>query len=191
MLLALLIACTGEPPPDCPSPIPDSIDPQSMMPLHWSEETGCVEVTYNPALREREQEVLDAANAWTAIPCGTFCFSAPEERALPSDGTPGLYTIHFTELTDPGDRRSSVQLWYRRETGQLDRALIRVDRALLPDVFRRELLRGMGRALGFDEPAMDVESVMHSPTDLTDLTAADRDAYCSKYGTCLVSGARR
>jgi hypothetical protein len=190
-LAFMLVACTGEPPPDCPSPLPSQIAPQSMETLFWTDESGCIEVTYNPVLRDREQEVIDAANAWLAIPCNAICFSAPEERATPADGRPVLYSIHFTELTDGENRESTTQLWYRLDTGQVDRALVKVDRLLLPNVFRRAVLRGMGRALAFDEPADEVESVLHPLSDLTELTAADQEGFCSKYGTCLVSGARR
>jgi hypothetical protein len=191
MILSLLSACVGNPPPDCPSPIPSQISPSSMEEVIWDDDGQCVDVTYDPVLRDREQEVIDAANAWTAIPCGKTCFAAPVERATPEDGTPALYSIQFTALTDPGQAESTTQLWYRMESGTMNRALVKIDPSLPPDRFRLAGLRGFGRAIGFVEPPAEIESVLHPTSSLTDLSADDRNSYCAKYGVCLVSEARR
>jgi hypothetical protein len=181
-LACFALACGKPPPPDCPSPIPSKLEPSTMEPLRWSDENGCIEISYHPVFREREQLLIAAVDQWRLLECRTTCFSPPVERATPESGMPLLYSIHFAELMPMSGEQSTTRIWYRSDTGQLDRALVTVDPALDDAVFRRAVLRGFGRALGFDTPM--VESVLDASYELDALSTNDVLAFCSQYGVC-------
>lgn len=184
--LLLLSACSSSPPPSCPSSIPSQVLPDTTTPVYWSDDTGCIEISYGPALQDRAEELVDAVKAWTTLDCGRLCFADPVERPLPENGVPALFTIHLDPLAAGASQPSRTVLTFRFQTGQIDRALVEVDATLEPPDFRRATLRALGRALGFDTAPAGVPSILNLETyrDLTELTEEDRTAYCAKYGAC-------
>lgn len=156
-----------------------------MEPLVWSNVGGCIAVVYTPAFRDRVAEVEDAVDGWVGAPCGRTCFEPPEERGLPADGQPRIDTIHVVDVDAGGDQAAKVALAYQPGDGRILRAKIEIDPSLEATRLHRSLLRGFGRALGFDTPNADVSSVMHPRVDgLTEPTDADIQAYCARYGVC-------
>src|SRR5262245_27292762 len=95
--LLLLAACSGSPPPNCPSPLPSRMT-DAMAALRWSDQTGCIELTYDPAFRDREAETIDAMKQWFGAECRKTCFEDPAERATPAEGERFMGRLHLAPL---------------------------------------------------------------------------------------------
>jgi hypothetical protein len=160
----------------------------SMKPLAWSSDFDCVTIAYTPELASRQPEIQEAVNAWIDTPCRVSCFGAPVERVLGESG-PELRTLHIEPLQGGGGAQTQTALTYDESKGEIRRARLEIQADLDAAQFRRALLRGLGRALGFDTPAATISSVLHPRSDdgLTAPTDADLRAFCGKYGMCVLA----
>lgn len=157
--------------------------------LHWREPARCIALSVSPALGERRAFIEAAAAAWALVGCSELCFEPVGEVAQgPTDAADRR--IHVQPADDehpvPAGAAAATRVRVRPLDGEITGATIALGAAALASPGAEdptELLRQLGRALGFEQAPEGVDSVLAAGGTANRPTAADEQALCAVYGT--------
>ena len=153
--------------------------------LHWKSPTTCIALSRSPGLAGVAERITAAARAWELVDCSPLCFEALTEA---TDGPTAAADrrLHFTladaEHPIPGGARAATVARVRPLDGEITGATITLGSAVAEDDGLEELLRQIGRALGYEQAPDLVDSVLAAASTAQSLTAADEAALCAMYG---------
>jgi len=157
--------------------------------LHWSEPSVCIALSIAPALGDQRAVIEGAAAAWMLVGCSDLCFETVGEAAQgPTETTDRR--IHLQLADDahpvPAGAAAVTRVRVRPLDGEITGATIVLGPAALANIESEdptEILRQLGRALGFDQAPDGVDSVMAAGGVANQPTAADEQSLCAVYGT--------
>lgn len=173
--------CTGQPEA---SPIPVGVT-DSGATLHWSEPATCIALSAAPALAGMSDRIIAAATQWDGLACSPLCFDPLQTAETgPSDATDRR--LHFAaedaEHMVPAGTRALTSVRVRPLDGEITGATIYLGAAVVAEASIVELLRQIGRALGYDQAPDELDSVLGANHLGESLTVNDEAALCALYG---------
>lgn len=173
--------CTGQP---SASPVAVGAT-DSGATLHWSAPATCIALSAAPGLDAMTDRIISAAGQWDGLACSALCFD-PLQPAESGPVDAADRRLHFApedaeHIVPPGTRAlTSVRV--RPLNGEITGATIYLSREVVEEETIAELLRQIGRALGFEQAPDGVDSVLGANHFGETLTVNDEAALCALYG---------
>ncbi len=173
--------CTGSP-DTSPAPLSQSAAHAA---LHWTALDTCIGLTYAPEAAPAVARIQAAADAWGAVECSPICFGV----AQPADAGPVSVAdrrIHFqgADIAHPlpSGALAATSVLAVAATGEIDGAVVVLSEETLAATGENELLRQVGRALGFDQAPEGTGAALSASGASERLTTADTASLCAVYG---------
>ncbi|MEM9194439.1 MAG: hypothetical protein AAGF12_35000 [Myxococcota bacterium] len=148
------------------------------VPAHFRVDDDCVRTSFDgnlpPAVIRSFESAVDI---WNAEACLELCILSPE----PGDPAPNR-ALHLDGRTDLGPEVvSQVEFFSNLCTGEISQSVISVVPGRADELTEQEMVRDVGRALGFVAVSGATSAVSQvDPTGF--LTDEDLDALCTFYG---------
>jgi hypothetical protein len=173
--------CTGQ--PDA-SPVPVGVT-DSGATLHWAEPARCIALSAAPALADMSERIIAAAAQWDGLACSPLCFE-PLQRAETGPTDAADRRLHFAaedaEHVVPPGTRALTSVRVRPLDGEITGATIYLGAGVVEEESIVELLRQIGRALGYDQAPDGLDSVLGANHVGESVTVNDEAALCALYG---------
>lgn len=173
--------CTGQ--PDA-SPVAVGVTDTGAT-LHWKDPATCIALSAAPSLAGMAERIIAAAAQWDGLACSALCF----DPLSTADAGPTASTdrrLHFApedavHVVPPGSRAlTSVRV--RPLDGEITGATVYLTDAVVEEATLSELLRQIGRALGYEQAPDALDSVLGGNHVGETLTVNDEAALCALYG---------
>ena len=173
--------CTGQPQA---SPVPVGAT-ESGATLHWKDPATCIGLSASPALAGMSDRIIAAARQWDGLSCSALCFD-PLTTADAGPVDAADRRLHFAPEDAahvvPAGSRALTSVRARPLDGEITGATIYVSDAVVAETTLVELLRQIGRALGYDQAPDALDSVLGAAHVGETLTVNDEAALCALYG---------
>jgi hypothetical protein len=173
--------CTGQP---SASPVPVGAT-DSGATLHWSAPGTCIALSAAPTLSGMSDRIIAAAAQWDGLSCSALCFD-PLSTADAGPVEASDRRLHFAPADAahpvPPGTRALTSVRVRPLDGEITGATIYVSPAVVQETTIVELLRQIGRALGYNQAPDGLDSVLGAAHAGELLTVNDEAALCALYG---------
>lgn len=148
-------------------------------PLHWATCAGCVRVSFDAALSPSDAlTLLAAVKDWQRAAGESLCLALDmKSSAAPTDSE--AQRIHVARAATKGPDVQATTLTFDPKTGQLQQALVEFG---VSAPVERQLVAGLGRALGLATGREAVSAVTSRPEGLTTPGPADLTSLRAMYG---------
>lgn len=173
--------CIGQP---VASPVPVGVTDAGAT-LHWTAPATCIALSAAPALADMSDRIIAAAAQWDGLACSPLCFDPLQTAEMgPTDASDRR--LHFAaedaEHIVPPGTRALTSVRARPLDGEITGATIYLGAAVVEEASIGELLRQIGRALGYDQAPDGLDSVLGANHLGETLTVNDEAALCALYG---------
>jgi hypothetical protein len=153
--------------------------------LHWRTPSRCIALSVAGAIEANRARIEAAAASWTLVGCSDLCFdpagvadagpTAADDRRIHVQGEDAEHVV-------PAGAAAATRVRVRPLDGEITGATIVLGPGVLAGDDPTEMLRQLGRALGFEQAPEGVDSVLAAGGDADRPTAADEQALCAVYG---------